>query len=50
MVEGDGLRVLEYRSQRAGCAAQYSEDRVVGRSPLLYHGVEVDCEGGVLDG
>ena len=48
--EGDGLRYLEERGQRAGCAAHASEDRVAGGAPLLYFDVEVDCEGGVLDG
>ena len=50
MGEGDGLRYLEERGQRAGCAAHASEDRVAGGAPLLYFDVEVDCEGGVLDG
>ena len=50
MGEGDGLRDLEERFQRAGCAAQDGDYIVVGGAPLLYCDVEVDCEGGVLDG
>ena len=50
MGKGDGLRNLEERYQRAGCAAQASEGRVVGGAPLLDCDIEVDCEGGVFDG
>ena len=50
MVEGDEMRDLEERGQRAGCANQSGEDRVACGAPLPNRDVEVDCEGGVLDG
>ena len=50
VVEGDGLRDLEEIGQRYVCAAQAGDYRVAGGAPLLCCDVEVDCEGGVLDG
>ena len=50
MGECDGLRDLEEGFQRAGGAVQFGEDRVSGGAPLMYCDIEVDCEGGVLDG
>ena len=50
MVEGDGLRDLEEGGQRSDSAAQAGEDTVAGGAPLLDRDIEVDCEGGVLDG
>ena len=47
---GDELQNLENKGQRAGCAAQSGEDRVEGGAPFPDGDVEVDCEGGVLDG
>ena len=44
------MQDLEERGQRAGCDAQSDEDIVKGGAPLLDFDVEVDCEGGVLDG
>ena len=49
MVEGDGLQDLEDRGQRSGSNTQAGEVRLVGGAPLMYHDVEVYCEGGVLD-
>ena len=48
MVEGDGLRELEERGQKDGCAAQAREDRVAVGAPLLDRDVYVNCEVGVL--
>ena len=50
MEEGDGLRDLEERDHRSVCAAQADTDRVLGGAALMDHDVEVNCEGGVLDG
>ena len=50
MGEGDVLQDLKEGGQRAGDAAQVGEDVVAGGAPLLDCDVEVDCEGGVLDG
>ena len=50
MGEGDRLRDMEGRGQRSVCVDHASDDRVTGGATLLDHAVEVDCEGGVLDG
>ena len=50
VVEGDVLRCLEERGQRAVCATQGNEDKVKDEVPLLDCDIEVNCEGVVLDG
>ena len=49
MGESPRLRDLEERGKGSGCATRAGKDRVVGRSTLLDHDIEVDDEGGILD-
>ena len=44
------MQDLKEGGQRSGGAAQVGEDRVAGGAPRLDFDVEVDCEGGILDG